>query len=68
MSPSMDRHKRAAGPSIAVIPDDDRPVDDGRPWRIRCTECERITWAETFRAAQNQIDTHQRLHHPRGAS
>lgn len=63
MSPSMDVGKRGSGQSIARIAGTDRPTDDGRPWRVTCILCGQVTWAPTFRAAQNQIDTHQRLHH-----
>lgn len=63
MSPAMDAARRGSGPSIAVRPGNDLPEEDGRPWRITCRLCGRISYATTFRAAQNQIDTHQRLHH-----
>ena len=63
MSPAMNAAKRGSGQRLSIVPESDRPVDDGRPWRITCTLCGRTTWATTFRAAQNQIDTHQRIHH-----
>ena len=65
--PTMDAAKRGSGPSIAVIPESDRPVEDGRPWHWTCKECPAQGWHPTFRAAQNAIDVHQWLRHRAGA-
>lgn len=61
--PTMDAAKRGSGQRIAVIPDDGRPAEDGRPWQWHCTLCDQVGWAPTFRSAQNSIDTHQTLQH-----
>lgn len=67
MSPYMDAAKRGGGNSLSVREQSDHPTDDGRPWRVTCVLCGRISYATTFRAAQNQADTHQRLHHEQAA-
>lgn len=59
----MSAAKRGSGQQLHVVPPSDHPTDDGRPWRVTCVLCGRITYATTFRSAQNQVDTHQRLHH-----